>query len=550
MINNENIDNSFSFIQLIPCPVMILDHEQNYLAGNPALHKFLGISSKEILANEWFHYILPSDRERVSEKISRIAKVNEDKTFELHLVLSDGTIRNLIVQTDFITLEGRVSPCTILAFTDITNCKNINSDRGLKKQLTQTHKLETLGRIAGGIAHDLKNLLQPIVGYAYMLRRSATDLHPHTEAYDGILKSAEKARELLSKMLIFSSGLERDRKVETLSSIINGIVPLINRMLPEDIILNIDIIDSELKILSHRSQIEQILVNLCLNAKDAMIERGGEINISVSPATLFKNTIWGDTFMDSGQYCLVQVRDHGHGMNEDTLARVFEPFFSTKGTNGTGLGLSTVYEIVKKHSGAIKVESCPDSGTTFSLLFKRFQITNEFNENIFNEAKTNETIINETIINENDLPIKPNQTDDSIDSALEKEVSLENCSVVLVEDDYMVRRIIFKFLKTVGCRLMDFEDPADAVEKIKNSAMHIDLLISDVVMPKMKGPEVFTRLKQLNPKLKVIYITGHSKAYLKNEEVEEAVALLSKPFNPDELLKIVRKSLSDIMDNN
>jgi len=374
----------------------------------------------------------------------------------------------------------------------------------LEAQLVHAQRLESVGRLAGGIAHDFNNLLAPILAYAEMAAESLEQDEPVREDLAEIVGAAERASRVTRKLLAFSRRQVLDIRALDLNAVLLAFTRMIRTVIREDIHLELCPMEGPAVIQADEGQVEQILMNLILNAQDAMPD-GGRLTISCHPhhASGFE----GD--LDRGTYVCLEVSDTGTGMDEATVGLIFEPFFTTKRPNeGTGLGLAMVYGIMHQHGGTIEVDSSLDRGTTFRLYFPA---ADDDDDNEYTEGM---------------VTVAPAGSE----------------QILVVEDEAVVRRVLVSMLRRNGYQVIAAATPSEALEAVADPSLHIDLLVSDVVMPEMSGVEMFERMRELRPALPVLYVSGYAHDVVTNRGVE-AVHLLQKPFSQREMTARIRSLL-------
>ena len=386
--------------------------------------------------------------------------------------------------------------------------------RQTEDQLRQSQKMEAVGRLAGGVAHDFNNLLTVIRGYSELLlaRLAATD--PIRKDMEEVKKAADRASGLTRQLLAFSRRQFVAPKVFEINALVTNLDGMLRRLLGEDIIeLCLELKAHVGSIRADPGQIEQVIMNLAVNARDAM-PTGGRLTIETQTVTLAKGGVSEVPGLDPGSYVRVSVRDTGLGMDEETQSHLFEPFFTTKAKGkGTGLGLSTVYGIVKQSGGSITVESYPGKGTTFKIYFPRVE---EGSQRIEGPA-------------------------DSSDPARGRE------TILLVEDDPSVRGLVFEALRINGYTVLEARHGIEALLTGTKHMGPIHLLLTDVVMPQMSGPEVADKLTTLRPDMKVLYMSGYpDHPVFAQGGLKKATAFLQKPFTPNVLVQKVREVLDGV----
>jgi PAS domain S-box-containing protein len=397
----------------------------------------------------------------------------------------------------------------VVTFVDITERKRAETDRTkLEEQLQQARKMEAVGRLAGGIAHDFNNLMTVVGGYAAFLLRGLAPEDPLHNDAEQIRKAAERATTLTRQLLAFGRRQLLRPQVVDLNAVIGDITKMLARLLGEDVEVRLQLAPNLGRIRIDPGQLEQILVNLAINAREAMKD-GGRLEIETADAVLDEPRLVQHDYVEPGSYVALRIHDSGTGMDAKTLAHLFEPFFSTK-EFGRGLGLSSIYGIVKQSGGSISVESVVGAGTTFTIYLPAIEEVTERKE----------------------------QSAPVVASASHGE------TILLVEDDPDVRSLLEEVLERSGYTILRTDDPAEALVASERHEGPIHLLVSDVVMPKMSGPQLAERLAKLRPNMCVLFISG----YVENDVTRKAVSggratFLAKPFTPEEFMCKVRDVL-------
>ncbi len=393
---------------------------------------------------------------------------------------------------------------------DITDRKNAETEREqLSEQLRQAQKMEAVGQLAGGVAHDFNNLLQVINGYAEL---ALVDLEPNSPvrtAINQITKAGNRAAALVSQLLAFSRRQFIDPVDLDLNDTIRGLLAMLERVIGEHIRLEFHPAEGLATVHADVSMVEQILMNLCVNARDAMPD-GGVLTIATETVTLDPGTCETQGPARPGRYVLLRVKDSGLGMDNATLQRIFEPFFSTKAPgHGTGLGLSTVYGIVSQHDGMVKATSEPGRGTAFAVY----------------------------------LPVseRPAQRRDA---AVAEPVVAGNETVLVAEDDHAVRALTRVVLERSGYRVIEARDGEEAVTVFRQHAADLGLVILDVVMPKLGGQESFEQMRAIRADVPVLFSSGYSEDAVQADFAPGAdMAIIKKPYAREALLKAVRDTI-------
>ncbi len=381
----------------------------------------------------------------------------------------------------------------------------------LEEQLRQSLKMEAIGRLAGGIAHDFNNLLTSILGYGDLVLGRLPESDPNRNDVEQIRVAGERAAALTQQLLAFSRRQVLEPKTLDLNTLVGEAGQMLRRLIGEDIVLELDLDPATGSIRADSSQVLQVVMNLAVNARDAM-PRGGRVQIATTRANLAAARHFPGFAIAAGSYARLSVTDTGSGMDQETLSHIFEPFFTTKEKGrGTGLGLSTVYGVVKQSAGYILVESRPDAGTRFDLYFPR-------------------------------VPEAPEGPAEAIEAEPRQEGSP---TVLLVEDEEGLRALAAKVLTANGYSVLEAADAAEAFEVDERHEGRVDLLLTDVVMPGLSGRELAERLLVRRPGMRVLYVSGYPKETLGEQNVIlEGTAFLQKPFTPSSLIRKIESVLA------
>jgi two-component system, cell cycle sensor histidine kinase and response regulator CckA len=385
----------------------------------------------------------------------------------------------------------------------------------LEEQYRQSQKVEAIGQLAGGIAHDFNNLLTAIQGYCDMLLHDVGPESSHHQDLTEIRRASERASSLTRQLLAFSRRQILDLRVLDLRDTVHGMESMLQRLIGEDVSVALSITNEPALVKADSGQIEQVILNLALNARDAM-PTGGSLLIEVTNVALDEAYARRHIAVKAGPYVMLSVSDTGAGMDAETQARIFEPFFTTKPSGkGTGLGLSTVYGIVKQSKGNIWVYSEPNRGTTFKMYLPRV-----------------DDVVPDT------APLA--------DSS--KEGTLTGSETVLVvEDEPGVRELVRKVLERGGYRVIMAATPTEALEIVKTANDPIDLLMTDVVLPEMSGRVLAGQIALTRPTLRVLYMSGYTdNAIVHHGVLDPGTPFLQKPFTPQVLLRKVRSVLASL----
>jgi len=389
--------------------------------------------------------------------------------------------------------------------------RDVTKEVGLETQLMQAQKMEAVGQLAGGIAHDFNNLLTAVIGYSQLTLRNLGDRDPMRADIAEIEKAGLRAAELTGQLLAFSRKQVFQPKNLALNALVTDLQKMLRRLIGEDIELAA-VLDLELgTVKADPGQLQQVIMNLIVNARDAMPE-GGKLTIETANVDLDSDYAAQHFEVIPGAYCMLAISDNGSGMDEDTRSHIFEPFFTTKGLGrGTGLGLSTVYGIVKQSGGHISVKSDPGHGATFQIYLPRVV----------------------ELAEDEDLRREP--------------LSLPNGdeTLLLVEDEAAVRELAARVLRDYGYTVLEASDPSQALRAIdEHSADEVQLLVTDVVMPQMSGRDLAEQLAPLRPDMRVLYVSGYTdRAIVHHGVLDEGTPFLQKPFTAEALVCKVREVL-------
>ncbi len=398
-----------------------------------------------------------------------------------------------------------VSPCppgALIVHEDLDPAVAVNGDSNF-----QARKMETVGRLVGGVAHDFANLLTLIAGYSDILLNRVGEKDPIRPEIDEIRKAANRGSRLTGQLL----GFTRGRTSEPMPIDLNGLIAELERMLRPIIGEYVDVqtsLAAELgKVMADPGQMEQVIMNLILNARDAM-PRGGRIRITSANTELSEAEAGG---LPAGAYVLLSITDTGHGMDEETMGRVFQPFFTTKDEGkGTGLGLSTAIGIVRESGGDIWVESSPGEGASFTVCLPRLQL----------------------------------QSESQATAAAPRVEAAGSETVLLVEDEDNVRRLLSHVLQKRGYQVIEARDGEEALRIFEQRGNEIQLVLTDMVMPKMNGRELGERVLQIRPETRIIYMSGYTDDVLvRTGAIGPGISFLQKPLRPEVLAGKVREAL-------
>ncbi len=483
---------------------MSTEAEGRYLDVNEAFLQMLGYQRREVIghtAAELDFWVEPSHRLDVIRQLKESGRVTG---FRTQFTTSNRKIREAEVSVELVELEGQL--CMLAITRDITETLR------LEEQFRQAQKMETVGRLAGGVAHDFNNLLGVIIGYSDLSMRLTTPESPLNRYLEQIRKASNRATSLTQQLLAFSRQQTIFPKVLDLNEVVHNLTDMLQRMVGEDVAISFQPTMPIHSVHADPSQIEQVLMNLVINARDAM-PTGGRIVIETAHAELDERYVSQHPGSHPGPHVVLAVSDTGCGMNEGTKSQIFEPFFTTKEVGkGTGLGLSTVYGIVKQSGGYIGVDSEPGKGTTFKVYFPSVTAKVEHLAQAHEETEF------------------PGGTE----------------TILVVEDDESLREVTVHMLRDAGYGVIEAGNAEAALEMVKATHPRIDLLLTDVVMPGKSGVELLEQAKAVHPNLRVLLMSGYTGNPLPQRDVlVPEAALLTKPFTRSSLLKKVRSALQD-----
>jgi PAS domain S-box-containing protein len=394
---------------------------------------------------------------------------------------------------------------------DISELKRERNERKkLEAQLLQAQKMEAIGQLAGGIAHDFNNILTAIIGYAEIISVRLEQGSPLRHFIEQVLKSSERAAELVNSLLSFSRKHVLHPRPVNLCEIVQGLKKMLGRIVREDIDFRTTVFEKELVVLADKGQIEQMLMNFVTNAKDAM-PQGGTLSVDLSPVSMDSDFAHAYGFGEHGDYACLSVTDTGCGMDEETQKKIFEPFFTTKDVGkGTGLGMAIIYGIVKQHNGYINVYSELGRGTTFRVY----------------------------------LPLMAEEKGEIPEAVCVESPKGGNETILLVEDDPTVRELHRMILEEAGYTVIEAIDGQDALAKFMKHQPVIDMLATDVVMPNIDGKRLFLEIQAYRPEIKVLFMSGYTKDIVIGKGVlDDETDFISKPVTPSVLLGKVRNIL-------
>ena len=502
---HQSEDSYRALFEHHPGPMWLYDLDTlRFLTVNQAAIASYGYSREEFLLMT-IDDLRARDRDEVSRATLEATNGNSTAGWDAPNMRrhrrKDGSVIFVLVSSETIEFEGHQAGLVL--------AQDLTEQRKLEEQLRQALKMEAIGNLAGGIAHDFNNLLLVIRGYSAMLLKHLTD-EPDRNSAQQIDKAAQRASEFTHQLLAFSRQQVLRPEVSDLNAIVTETMAMLSRSIGAAVRVESQLEPALGPVLVDRGQIAQAVLNLAINARDAMGEAGGRLSIRTANVTLDQSYTDAHEGLAPGSYVLLQITDSGQGMDKETQMRAFDPFFTTK-EEGTGLGLATVYGLVKQSGGHISFYSEPGMGTTFKLYFP--------------------TTTAEIIPLKEPGPVVSLTGDETI---------------LLVEDTEIVRSLVTTMLESCGYTVVAAASGPEAIEIAEEANGSIDLLMTDVVMPRMNGRELADRLLATRSDLKVLFTSGYpSDTALRRGIAEARTSFIEKPYLPDDLARKVREILDE-----
>ncbi|MBZ5696521.1 MAG: PAS domain S-box protein [Acidobacteriia bacterium] len=476
------------------------------LYNSPAYGRVLGYSTEELQSTSSFEQVHPDDRKLVEEAAAEARSGGGGRTIQYRMRHKDGSWRVIESRSSAILdAQGKVSNLVIVN-------RDVSERRQLEEQFRQAQKMEAVGRLSGGVAHDFNNLLGVIIGYAEFLQERLEPENALRGSADEILKAGKRAASLTRQLLAFSRQQVLDPKIVDLNAAVSDIEKMLRRLISEDIELTTLLSPNLGRVKADQGQLEQVLMNLVVNARDAM-PSGGKLVIETENMFMDEKFVRRYPYpVQPGPYISLTVTDNGIGMDAETKARAFEPFFTTKEKGkGTGLGLSTVYGVVKQSGGYIDIYSSPGAGTTFKIYLPRV----------------------------GDEAIKSEKPSNGAASSFEGKET-----ILLAEDETSLRTLTRTTLELCGYKVLEAKDGVEALEVSERHAGPIELLLTDIVMPGMGGRPLAQELTRRRPEIRVVYMSGYTgQAVGAQGPVEPGSDFLPKPFTREALTRKIREAL-------
>ena len=494
-----------SLVDNLPLMIWITDTSGDLTFINRYWAAFTGKTPEEIYSPKAVETIHPDDREALIKFWRNTIEAREPYQSEYRRLYHDGQYHWMRAQA----IPRFLPDGTFTGYIGFS--LDINEGKLLQTQLLEAQKMESLGRLAGGVAHDFNNFLTAILGYTQL---TAASLPPEAEQHrflNNVITASERAADLTKQLLMYARRQMVEFRTVDICKTLRDVLPILKQTLGEQHELVTHFMEEECFAYTDSGQIEQVLINLAVNARDAMPD-GGRILLETAIVLLGEDYVATHFSVVPGEYVMLSVSDTGTGMTKEIMERIFEPFYTTKEVGkGTGLGLATCFGIIKQSKGNIWVYSEPGQGTTFKVYLPRVQAS--------------------------PAPIASQPTEPL-------PLPERTATILLVDDEPMIRDVTTRILLESGYQVLEARNGADALQIQSEWKDEIDLLITDVVMPLMGGQELEERLKRLRPRLKTLYLSGYTHNVVVHEGVlKPHVTLLTKPFTKAHLLQKVRESL-------
>jgi len=492
--------------------IAVVDAGGNRLYNSPSYERILGYSRKELMGTPGIEQVHPDDRPGVIEAAREALQTGTGRRLQYRFKHKDGTWRVLESTSSAVRNAAGKIDVLIIVNRDITERKKSEEALRLKEeQLRQSQKMEAVGRLSGGIAHDFNNLLGVIIGYSDILDMKLEEGDPLRKSVGEIKKAGVSASSLTRQLLAFSRQQVLQPRILDLNALVTDLVTMLRRLIGEHVQVEIVLDPALRKVRADQSQLEQVIMNLVVNARDAM-PGGGKLTIHTANVQLGESVVADRPYVQPGPYVQLTVTDSGTGMDADTIVHIFEPFFTTKEKGrGTGLGLATVYGVVKQSGGYIWVESNVGVGTTFRICLP--MVGQGVSTPVINEAPARVPRGSETVL--------------------------------VAEDEDSLRTLISDLLTQNGYNVLAASCGAEALEIAGKHHGAIHLLLSDVVMPGIGGPTLAKKLVASRPEVKTLFMSGYVEFHSAgHDNLPADIPVLQKPFSNDTLIREVRKALT------
>ncbi len=501
-------ENYRGLLENLPQKIFHKDKNSVYVSCNENFAKDLKIEASEIAGTTDYDYFSKEMAEKYIKDDKIIIEFGKGEDFVEEYIIDGQAFWVHTIKTPLKDDNGQVTG-VLGIFRDITEQKWLEDEKEtLEVQLNQAQKMEAIGTLAGGIAHDFNNILAAILGYAEMAREDLPAGSSPEKDIQQVIRSGIRAKELVNRILTFSRQAEQDLMPVKMSSIVQEVLKLLRASLPTSIEIKQNIDPACGAVFADLTQLHQIIMNLCTNAKHAMSEKGGTLNVSLTPVEIQPDQPGEKLELPSGAYVKLEVSDTGHGIGEEVMPRIFDPFFTTKERGeGTGLGLSMVHGMVKSFNGSIFVKSELGKGATFSIYLP---------------------VIKQEVLEEDNGDI----------------IRGGNESILVVDDEIALAKMLERTLTRLGYNVTSFTSSVDAYTEFKNQPHNFDLVITDMTMPKMTGAELAKKIFKISREVPIIMCTGFSETINKESAREIGIKdYVLKPVIKQKIAQIVRDVL-------
>jgi two-component system cell cycle sensor histidine kinase/response regulator CckA len=499
---NEEKRNTDDFLDSAPGLFYLYDDNWQLIRWNKAHRDYTGYSDEELYGRRAISWVEGADQDKVRKTLSNVL-VDGIASTEIELIKKDGTKIPMALTGKRVDVNGKHYMCGIGI--------DISDKRQLEAEVRQSQKMEALGTIASGIAHDLNNVIAGLMGFSEIVKDDLeAGTMPDIDHVDNIINASERASGIVRQILIFSRKSSIDKTPIRLRALVNDVISLIERTIPKSIEIKKNVSDDGLSILADLNQIHQVIMNLCTNAWHSMRDTGGAISVSLYHKEVKKREIPESSVCIPGIYECIEITDTGCGIEEGIQDKIFEPFYTTKEEGeGTGLGLSVVNNIIKSHDGFITLESKVGCGTTFKVYFP---VTDQ------------------------------EQVSSVLDTFEVKDGGTE--TILVVDDEPQLREATVVVLSRLGYHVLSAEDGVEGLNRFKHNEKDIKLVLTDLAMPKMAGDQMAKEIRKVSPSLPIILCTGYSKGYEKLGTSHDVFnTILNKPVRKNKLAKVIRSAI-------
>jgi len=503
-------------LDAMPNPVTYRDTKGRYLACNRAFAFYTGQPVEKILG-ETIKGLLPEpSRELLGRKDTELLEKPGVQHFEMRIPCADGLTRDVLLDRATVHRPDGSVAGIVAVMSDQTEA------RELEAQLRQAQKLEAVGRLAGGVAHDFNNMLGVILGQTEELLDNLVETDPHRAELEEIRQAAQRSTELTRQLLAFARRQTVKPRAVELSHRVADSLRMLRRLIPESTVIEFAPPEELGTVLIDPAQFDQAVTNLVLNARDA-IEKTGSITITLVDIALEEPLAGVPMAVPAGSWVRLRVEDTGKGITGDQLEKIFEPFYTTKETGkGTGLGLATVYGIVTQNNGFVQVSSRPGQGAAFDLFFPRQEPSADLDV----------------------AQVRPRISTEELKKALGETSPQQACTILIAEDEAANLRLTARILTRAGHQVFSAASPAEAIEIFHAHKSKIVLLLTDVIMPEMNGMDLFLQLQEESPGLVCVFMSGYTADIMTSQGLDEnQLHFLAKPFSRDDLLRAVHEAL-------